>query len=111
MTANGQQGEERVEITLRDVYDSQQQLTALTGSLGTQLTSLNARFEERHQESSRRADDHENRLRVIEQSPKVPDDHEGRIRALEKFRFTLVGAIIVINGALVLAEWVLFVHK
>ena len=86
----------RIEITLRDIYDAQQQTRADVGSLGAQLRQLDATVTLRLDSGQRKMDDFENRLRAGEQAPKVSPQLfgqlEGRVTQLEKFRWMLLGA-------------------
>ena len=87
--------EERIEITLRDVYSEQRHTTEQLTSIGTQLATLTTRVDARLDTGQHRLDDHEQRMRVVEAHPEnagVVTDHENRVRALERFRFTLMGA-------------------
>jgi hypothetical protein len=89
--------EDRFEITLRDVYDAQQAENGQLMSIGTQLATLTARVDERLGSGARKM-----------------EDHESRVRSLEQFKFKLVGAAVAASavssaiGALVV--WALSHH-
>jgi hypothetical protein len=89
--------EDRFEITLRDVYDAQQAENGQLMSIGTQLATLTARVDERLGSGARKM-----------------EDHEGRVRSLEQFKFKLIGAAVAASavsstiGALVV--WALSHH-
>jgi hypothetical protein len=103
--------DDRVEIGLRDIYDTQQEQGRTLAGISTRLGEIAGRLDS----GQRTMADHEDRLRVIEQFPKVPAtevaDHESRIRALERFQLKAAGGIIALNGLAVFLEWLLFVHK
>lgn len=55
------------EVTLKDVYDAQQETTGQIGALATQLAVHTATVAERLDSGRRRFDDQEKRLRALEQ--------------------------------------------
>lgn len=98
---------EGIEITLRDVYAEQRHTTEQLTAIGTQLATFTIRVDARLDSGQTKLDDHEQRLRLIEAAPKLPADHEARLRALEKFRFTLVGAVLALQACAVVVEYLL----
>ena len=99
------------QITLRDVYEAQLRATEQVASLAAQVGQLATRVDERLDSGSRKLDDHEARIRVLENAPDVPADIEGRVRALEKMAWRLVGAFAAVNFLAVLAEWLVWAHR
>jgi hypothetical protein len=71
----------RVEITLRDVYDSQQVTSGQLTAIGTQLATLTTRVD----------------IRLDAGQIKMAD-LEQRIRSLEKFKYALAGATLVVSA-------------
>jgi hypothetical protein len=98
---------EGVEITLRDVYTEQRHTSEQMAALTTQVATFVTRVDARLDSGQARMEDHEQRLRLLEGFPKVPADHEGRLRALERFRYTLMGAAVVLQVIGLVTEWVL----
>jgi len=112
-----------VTITLKDVYQQTQSLEkSLSGALTTlnltmlsiknhleQLDSRNAAADELHREQSDRIRAAENVLSGANLATVLPD-HEVRVRSLERFKYTLLGAVIVINGAAAYIEYLLTHH-
>ena len=96
----------RVEITLRDVWNAQHETTVQLTAIGVQLATLSTRVDGRHDATLLTTSDHETRLRVLESAPSAAD-HEGRVRALEKFRYTLVGGVLMLQALAVFAEYLL----
>lgn len=94
-------------VTVADLYH---ELVGMRTDVATMLTKME-RVDERGAASDRTQADHETRLRDLENA--VPSSLEVRIMALEKFRWQIVGALIVINVLAVLVEWLIFntVHK
>ena len=87
----------RVEITIRDVYDAQQDSSRQLTAIGTQLATLTTRVDTR-----------------LDSGQATMADHEARLRALERFRYTLLGAAVAasaISSALAaLIVWALGHH-
>ena len=83
----------RMEITLRDVYEAQQQTNTQVGGLVTQLAQFTASVGARLDSGQRTFAEHKERLRAVEQAPKADPaqmaDHENRIRSLEKWKYGL----------------------
>src|SRR5262244_3301201 len=102
----------QVRITLKDVYQQTQSLEkSLSDALSAlnltmqsikshieQLDTRNAAADQIHVEHSARISGIQT---IIDQAQPVATrtDFETRIRSLERFKFTLLGAVIVINGA------------
>lgn len=86
---------EGVEITLRDVYEAQQQTQAQVSAAVGQLALLTAQVSERLDHGQRKLDDHELRIRQAEQLPKVSpakfETLETRVGALESFKAKMIG--------------------
>ena len=99
----------RVEITLRDVWNAQHETTVQIAAIGTQLATLATRVDGRLDAGQTTMADHEVRMRLLEKAPSAAD-HEGRVRALEKFRYTLVGGVVMLQAMAMFAEY-LFAHK
>lgn len=116
-------GTGQVTITLKDVYQATQTLErSLSDSLGTlnltmvsikghleQLDTRNAAADELHKEQGERL----RKLETAVESAKLPStlpDYEVRLRALERFKYTLLGAVLVVNTLIALAEYAL-THK
>jgi hypothetical protein len=109
-----------VRITLKDVY---QQTQSLEKSLSESLSALNLTMtqikshidgqDQRNAAADQLHVEHGARLTSLEatvnqaQPVKVQADFEARIRSLERFKFTLLGAVIVINGAAAFIEYLL----
>ena len=83
----------RVEITLRDVWDAQHASTVQLTAIGVQLATLTTRVDGR-----------------LDAGQLVATDHEARLRLLEKFRYTLIGAVVALQALAATAEY-LFTHK
>jgi hypothetical protein len=99
------------QITLRDVYEAQLRTAEQVASLASQVSQLTARMDERLDTGTKKMDDHELRIRVLEGAPDVPADLETRVRSLEKLAWKLIGAFAAVNALAVLAEWFLWAHK
>jgi hypothetical protein len=86
---------EGMEITLRDVYDTAQQTATAVAAVAGQVAQLQTTVHMQLTSGQKKMDDHEERIRTVEQSPKVsPADFgelKGRVGALERFRWTLLG--------------------
>lgn len=101
-----------VRITLKDVYQQTQSLEkSLSDALGTlnltmqqikghieQLDSRNTAADLLHVEHGQRITAAEAALAKADLAIRLPD-HEVRLRSLERFKYTLFGAVIVVNGA------------
>jgi hypothetical protein len=94
-------------VTVTDLYH---ELVGMRADVAAMLTKME-RVDERAVNSERVVGDHESRLRTLETA--VPTSLEGRILALEKFRWQIIGALVVLNVLAVLVEWLIFntVHK
>lgn len=109
----------QVRITLKDVY---QQTQSLEKSLGDALSALNltmqqikghietldsrnAAADQLHVEHAQRITTAETTLARADLAVRLPD-HEVRLRSLERFKYTLLGAVIVVNAA---ADWLFYV--
>lgn len=98
-----------VEITLRDVYDSQQASRTEVAQLSAQVTQLSATVNLQLAAGNARMDDHENRLRAVEKDPKVTrEEHrelEERTERLEGFqgRVIGIGLSLMFLGAIIAA--------
>ena len=109
-----------VRITLKDVYQQTQSLEkSLSDSLATlnlTMTQIKSHIDSQDQRNTA-ADqlhvEHGARLSAIQtildqaQPVTVQADHETRLRSLERFKYTLFGAIVVINGAAAFIEYLL----
>lgn len=113
-----------VRITLKDVY---QQTQSLEKSLGDALSTLNltmqqikghieqldnrnAAADQIHVEHAQRITATETALARADLAVRLPD-HEVRVRSLERFKYLLLGAVIVVNAA---ADWLVYLlthHK
>ena len=116
-------GDGQVRITLKDVY---QQTQSLEKSLGDALGALNltmqsikdhiGRLDSRNAAADQIHVEHAGRLTKIEnvvlsaQPEATHKDFEVRIRSLERFKYTLFGAVIVVNAAAAFIEYLL-IHK
>jgi hypothetical protein len=83
----------RVEITLRDVWEAQHDSAVQLSAISTQLASLTTRVDGR-----------------LDTAQQTTTDHEARLRLLEKFRYTLMGAVVALQVLAGTAEY-LFTHK
>lgn len=83
----------RVEITLRDVWEAQHGNAAQLTAISTQLASLTTRVDGR-----------------LDTTQLTITDHEARLRLLEKFRYTLMGAVVALQVLAVAVEYML-AHK
>ena len=75
-----------MEITLRDVYDTQQTANQSLTALSTQLATLTTRIDGR-----------------LDTGQTTMTDHETRIRSLERFKYLLLGGTLLggsLSGAL-----------
>lgn len=113
----------RVSITLKDVY---QQTQSLEKSLGDSLATLNLTMvsikshletlDSRNSAADELHREHSDRIRKLEiitdaaNSKVTHADYEVRLRGLERFKYTLFGAIIIVNGAIGFIEYLL-AHK
>ena len=93
------------QITMGDLY---REIQATRGEVARVLARLD-RVEERYLTTASRQDDHESRLRGLENA--IPSSLEVRIMALEKFRWQVVGALIVIQALGIIVEWVFLAPK
>lgn len=107
-----------VRITLKDVYQQTQSLEKSLGdALGTlnltmqqikghieTLDSRNAAADQLHVEHAQRITLVETSLAKADLAVRLPDT-EVRVRALERFKYTLLGAVIVVNAA---ADWLFY---
>lgn len=94
---------EGFEITLRDVYI---RVTDISSQLGI-LSSNLQRTEDKIEDGIKQRADHEIRIRTLEKTPIPVTDWEVRIRSLERFKYLLLGALILINGSVVVIEYFL----
>ena len=121
MTTVGDDG--LVRITLKDVY---QQTQSLEKSLSDSLSALNLTMtqikahidgqDRRNTAADQLHVEHGARLTAVEgilqqaQPISTKADVEIRLRSLERFKYTLLGAVIVINGAAAFIEYLLTHH-
>jgi len=112
-----------VRITLKDVYQQTQSLEkSLYDSLATlnlTMTQIKSHIDSQDQRNAA-ADqlhvEHGTRLTTVEailqqaQPITVHNDQETRLRSLERFKYTLLGAVIVINAAAAYIEYLLTHH-
>lgn len=89
------------QVTIGDLY---RELVGMRGDLTRSLSKLEV-IESRNSDADRLHADHEARIRAVEGA--LPSSLEGRIMALEKFRWQLVGALVVINVLAVVVEQLL----
>jgi hypothetical protein len=105
-------------ITVKDLFV---ELKGMHSDLTRVLTHME-RVDERNRQADQLHTDHEGRLRTAEHEVQaltgkvdglIKDgaDQEGRMRSLEKFRWQVVGALLVINALAVIVEWILFNRK
>ena len=92
------------DVTISDLYH---ELVGLRTDVAQMLTKME-RVEERSAAFDRGLADHETRVRALENA--VPSSLEIRIMALEKFRYLILGALVVIQSLGVLLEWLIFNH-
>ena len=108
----------QVRITLKDVY---QQTQSLEKSLGDALSALNLTMQQikghieqldsRNSAADQIHVEHAARIAQAEsvlltaQPVKTQADHEVRLRSLERFKYTLLGAVVVVNAA---ADWIFY---
>lgn len=97
----------KVKVTLRDVWEAQHEQAKQLTAISTQLATLTTRVESRLDSAQTSAADHEARLRQLEKTTPDTGDQEGRIRALERFRYTLVGGVVVLQAATALVQYLL----
>ena len=83
----------RVEITLRDVWEAQHDSAVQLSAISTQLASLTTRVDGR-----------------LDTAQLTTADHEARLRLLEKFRYTLMGAVVAVQVLAGAVEYLL-THK
>ena len=107
-----------LEITLRDVYDAQQDtgkaVAALAGRLDSLVTGVTARLDSGGVQLA----DHETRLRSLEQVDvdAIKENREdlkalaGKVESLEKFRWMLLGALILLQAVGAVADYVITHH-
>ena len=117
-------GDGQVRITLKDVYQQTQSLEKSLGdALGTlnltmqqikghieQLDTRNSAADQLHVEHAQRIALVETALARADLAVRLPDT-EVRVRSLERFKYLLLGAVIVVNGA---ADWLIYLltrHK
>ena len=93
------------DVTISDLYH---ELVGLRTDVAQMLTKME-RVEERSAAFDRGLADHEARMRALENA--VPSSLEVRIMSLEKFRYLLLGALVVIQSLGVLLEWLIFNRK
>lgn len=86
-----------MEITLRDVYDQQLRIADQVSQMRGDLSVHSARVDERLDNGQRKLDDHETRMRAIEEA--LPTALDARLTALERFRWGAAGAA-TLGGAL-----------
>ena len=86
-------------VSLSDLYH---ELVALRQDVSVALAKME-RTNERANAADQRVADHETRLRDLESA--VPSSLEVRIMSLEKFRWQVLGALVVINALGVAIEW------
>jgi hypothetical protein len=95
--------DDRLEITLRDLWEEQKQTGAQVSAVVGQIALLTAQVGDRLDSGQKKMDDHELRIRVAEQLPKVSvtdfQQMENRVGSLEKFRYWLLGAAAAIGTA------------
>ena len=112
-----------VTIGLKDVYQQVQSMektvadafatlnltmVSIKGHL-EQLDTRNASADQIHVEHGQRIAAAETVL-LTANLPAVLPDHETRVRGLERFKYMLLGAVILINGAAALIEYLLSRH-
>lgn len=92
----------RMEITLRDVYEAQQSTGAQVAAVVGQLAILTAQVTGRLDSGQKKLDDHEQRIRAGEQSPKVPPEDFSklgdRVSDLESWRGKAVGVGLTLTA-------------
>ena len=93
------------QITMGDLY---REIQAVRNEVVQALSRLE-RAEERYLNTTSRQDDHEGRLRTLENA--IPSSLEVRIMTLEKFRWQILGALLAINAMAVLIEWLILSPK
>ena len=93
------------QVTIGDLY---RELVGMRGDLTRSLSKLEV-MESRHGDAERILADHESRRRTAEAA--LPTGLEGRIMSLERFRWQVVGALIVINALALAVEYFLTAHK
>lgn len=109
-----------VQITLKDVYQQTQSLErALSDSLGSlnltmvsikshleTIDNRNSAADELHREQNDRIRKVEEIITAANLVTVIPDV-EVRLRTLERFKYTLVGALVLLNGMAVFIEYLL----
>jgi hypothetical protein len=116
-------GDGTVRITLKDVYQQQQ---SLEKSLGDSLANLNLTMtqikshidnqDQRNVAADQLHAEHGARIAamqtILDQAQPVvtKTDFETRIRSLERFKYMLLGSVVVINIALGVIEYLLTHH-
>ena len=93
------------QITMGDLY---REIQAVRNEVSQALSRLE-RAEDRYLNTTSRQDDHEGRLRILENA--IPSSLEVRIMTLEKFRWQILGALLAINAMAVLIEWLILSPK
>ena len=92
-------------ITMADLY---QAIMAMKNDLTRSLAKLEV-IESRNTDADRLHTDHESRLRALEGA--VPRGLEARVMALEKFRYLILGALVVIQALGVVIQLVITGRK
>lgn len=102
------------QVTIADLYRA---LVDMHTDVTRVLTKME-RVDERNHQADQLHADHEGRIRTaeheigravsaVESLTAKGADQEGRMRSLEKFRWQVVGALVVINALAVVIEWAL----
>lgn len=95
------------DITLWDVWQSQQAAASQITALTAEVRHLAARADEHHEDDKRDLADKEQRIRALEAA--VPQNLESRLSAAEQFRWKFAGALVIISMAVsALMEWLVF---
>ena len=92
-------------VTISDLYH---ELVGMRADLAAALTRME-RSEARSTATEHVQSDHETRIRTLETA--IPSSLEVRIMALEKFRWQVVGALVVIQALGIIVEWVFLAPK
>lgn len=113
----------QLRFTIKDLYQQQQVLERTLadslGALNVTLTAIRGHLEQvdtRNTAADQIHAEHAERIRATEQLvdragvATVIPDHEVRMRSLERFRWTLLGAVIAINALATVIEYLATRH-
>lgn len=91
-------------VTMADLY---QAINSLRSEVFAALSRLHV-IESRNKDADTIHTDHESRLRTLERA--VPTGLDNRVMSLEKFRWSLAGALLLLNALSVFIGWLVTHH-